>query len=144
MRTIKFRGKTIDGEWIYGDLIKGIYKDYCYIIQKCTFQSSDNSFLKINNHFLVNPETVGQFTGLLDKNGMDIYEGDVCSFKGLDGMDRASAIEWHENTLTFYTHFGKLTNIIHEQSILEPKYKIKGGGIEIIGNIHDNPSLLTE
>lgn len=134
MRQIKFRGKSVDnGEWAYGDLItKPIHHECCILENGCINHSVD-------------PATVSQFTGLLDKNGKEIWEGDYLSIHNPeedDGMGenpKHSLIEFKCGAFQVEYDFGdyELTSIGWAIEI----WKSVGITCEVIGNLHDSPSL---
>lgn len=117
MREILFRGKRKDnGEWIYGDLVHWWGRHNT----KPDIQIYNNI-----QRFNVIPETVGQYTGLTDKNGKKIFEGDVVIWCGIKGI-----VVWEGHK--FYIKSNLLWDFSDDDCI------------EIIGNIHDNPELLKE
>ena len=84
-REIVFRGKTAKGQWVYGQLIKVGFGTAIYIPKDLVISSEldENVAMQIlrDEIFAVEPESVGQFTGLKDKLGNDIYENDVCLYQ---------------------------------------------------------------
>lgn len=129
MRIIKFRGKKIDnGEWLYGYYFK--YGDTHNIVP-------DRYSSKPFGYFYVHPETVGQFTGLNDKNGKEIYEGDICKLNFNYSNDKIGTVYFEYGC--FFVDDKHPSGNLPLRSFRESKDNI----IEIIGNIHDNPSLLT-
>ena len=133
MRTIKFRGKSEDNsEWFYGFLQK--YQEK-YASRLCVCAVSVRTW-KDALLYSVKPDTVGQFTGLFDKNDKEIFEGDVVKWsnglmyvvKFLGGMFYASVEECNEGILGGFP--------LHRLTEYED------GKCEIVGNIFDNPELL--
>ena len=130
MREILFRGKRKDnGEWVKGY--------YSYETDECSFELhliSDNKSVVTE----VVPETVGQYTGLLDKNGKKIFEGDII---GTDIARPYLIVEFRDGCFMFNCNDGgkdyyDIMLPILEEAQAEYKYG------EVIGNIHDNHELL--
>ena len=131
MREILFRGKrTINGDWVYGDFVHGnerkSLRDSIFV-----YDSETQSF----NDYEINPSTLGQYTGLTDKNGKRIFEGDIA--KVLQGKDKDIAYVGFENgAFMLYPKTGN----IYERNLWS--YWYNDLDVEVIGNITDNPELL--
>jgi len=149
MREILFRGKRIDnGEWV-----EGFYTNLCGKYHFILTGKLDitNGYPELAKN-PVDPDTVGQYTGLTDKNGVKIFEGDVIKARN----DSAFVICYGEYFPEFYReaikdNFGMVPDCMH--------FGLFGGSIktgeevvltncthlfEVIGNIHDNPEILEE
>lgn len=138
MRDIKFRGKRKDtGEWVYGYAIK-------YLTGKCEIYEPVMSSVSKDDvyQYEVIPETVGQFTGLHDTNGKEIYEGDILQYIGR-GADIVGKIYYRE--VTFKE--GSFCIYCKDLNIHSPMSGYITNGVlgwDVVGNIHDTPELLNE
>ena len=115
----KFRGKTADGKWVYGYLVKFIMEDGLekhFIINE-NLRFHWDTFL-YNILIEVRPETVGQWTGLKDKNGQEIYEGDYLKDIGLVSFDKGGIFTG--KVLLYNFSIGEL-EVIDTPEILENK-----------------------
>lgn len=130
-REILFRGKRTDnGEWIYGDLRHISDGHGGYIL--CIVDNTNGRNNDVTGVEVV-PETVGQFTGLTDKNGKKIYEGDIV--KAFDCIYVIYVVMWDSVRAMFYLRD-------HISRVMSDFYNYFGSNLVVIGNIHDNPSLL--
>ena len=134
MRTIKFRGKNLYGEWVCGFYVEE---------ERQTLNGFEKKYFIVNDGYdYVKPETVGQFTGLVDMDGREIFENDVIGVNGIP----AGIVSWHYNGYYFIDDkLGEdlVSNSYKPLGEMIEYSKINKINFEVIGNIHDDPELLT-
>lgn len=125
-------GKWIKGFWVYGYYIKadkhwhkyGVHEDFIM-----TSAIQNGGWFVVTQRYSVIRSTVGQCTGLIDKNGKKIFEGDVCKFK-----DSLGYVKFDDSDSMF--------TFIYDTNICVDFGCIYGTELEVIGNIFENPELL--
>lgn len=142
MREILFRGKRADtGEWVEGDLLKhdnriGIHN-----------QLGDGTMNVVD----VDPETVGQYTGLKDSTGKRIFEGDILEFEDLgeegyeykEGFDfiNTASVVFNNGRFELENFWSDNSGVMEEMGNDHDEFMGVFSGSKIIDNIHDNPEL---
>lgn len=135
MRKILFRGKRVDnGEWVYGNFLKS-NQGKCFILCDYSVIGSDNmvTLVNVKNHEVI-PETVGQFTGLTDINGTNIFEGDLVNVKNKPyKVINPCVVVWGKRS-----HGWSLICEIEESKWIRMKYYSlpASKNIEVVGNIY--------
>ena len=141
MREYRFRGKRVDdGKWVYGCVI--LHNEFAFIANgNATLKTpyKKHNLHSFNGIYEVIPETVGQYTGLKDKNGKEVFEGDIV-IAWSQGQKEICKVKWGQGRVGFFLY--RSPNII---------WHLSGGGfdytfemIEIIGNIYENTELVGE
>lgn len=126
MREIKFRAKSLEtGEFIIGCLVKLDYHN------SVDYVEATQIILPNGHSYECEPETVGEFTGLHDRNGKEIYEGDVVKVPNGDFGE----VKYNDNMF-------KIMNCRSNGKVWFSSYDYWSGGCEILGNIYENPDLL--
>ena len=123
MRTIKFRAKNINGVWYYGCLV------YSNELDAAIYFQTGNGSVKVMDWVYVNKETVGQFTGLYDCEGEEIFEGDILDFNGLK-----VEVRFVRGVFAFLVN-GNLDDKLCGDCRTDLFAKV-------IGNVYENPDIL--
>ena len=159
MREIKFRGKDIkSGMWAYGDLHT--------LCDQPHIHTEVSSYPFAGKRSFIDPDTIGQFTGLTDKYGTDVYEGDIIRVKEYDNQAKGecchdpgfydmftldelkgelekeyvSAVGWEEGCFVFSSN-GEYNDCFLSVLFGDMKRSYPIFDFEVIGNIYDNPEL---
>lgn len=133
-----YRGQTYENKWIYG---------YFYKCKQRAVSENESCFIALEkplgygynvNYFIVKDETVGQYSGVKDKNGVEMYEGDIV-YGAVHWLERykpavvtfrngSFGLLWYRGDIEEFNPFTSLCNVEYE----------------VVGNIYDNPELMKE
>ncbi len=134
MREILFRGKRVDnGEWVEGSFLPGNERQslhpciFVYLPETQSFECFD-----------IDIDTLGEYTGLTDRNGKRIFEGDILIYEcdGEYDPDERYLVAWDNDEAAFRANYYNKGKYGHYECITPHQH------FEVIGNIHDNPELL--
>lgn len=151
MREILFRAKNEAWRWIAGSLVKA--EGYCCILRENAVNDYDYPYLDnltgcIDGYIdPVDPETICQYTGIDDKNGVKIFEGDIVRFRGYYQEPHWIGTVTYDERNALYLFVGVMP--YRNDSRYESKFEVQISSkdkdtFEVLGNKWDNPELLGE
>ena len=137
MREIEFRGKySHNGEWVFGSLLE-INGNYHIVSETDMDEDGHHIRQDSDRPTWVNPDTIGQFTGLLDKNGKKIYEGDIVRHPYIDPIFRDLVEAGDGVTSEVVFHDGAFVIKYDEDDFIYLDGFTRHGHVEVVGNIHE-------
>ncbi len=132
-REYKYRAKRLDGKgWVYGMPVQSV-NDRCYMIVGAT-EDAVNTRNEIDFMYVeVDPGTLGEYTGMKDMNGLEVYEDDIVLQQQYGGGKGKMVVRFEK---------GAFIVGYHQWNMVKTKPMLLNVRCEVIGNIHDNPELL--
>lgn len=130
-----FKVKKLSGVWTW----KGRYEasEWAEHIICDNVEVEDGNYKQfvdtIMTTYIVDPETIGQYTGLTDKNGRKIFEGDIVIFDYIDYEDERGVVQWDSDIAKFIITFSTFTIDFDN---------VYGRELEVVGNVYDNPEMM--
>ena len=136
---VRMNGEKVPGNWVYGGVLQGI-GSHSIIYGGQNENDPSEGFEK----WAVHTDTLGQFTGLTDKNGKKIFEGDIVHVLGNQQVEDWKNVTYIGSIAYLDAGFCVIDGTIENHALRRYQLPRLDFDLEVIGNIHDNPELLEE